>query len=297
MHFAHQRSVGGLSATAAQREPQWLKVQSDYKAALAAGKSDVMTNAAKAADKASHAELNALRRLPFNNVCFDCNTQMPGWAVLPHGIFVCIDCAQVHRRLGRHISQVKAINTGTYLWYPHELEVMRCVGNQVASLAYHAPEKLSAGASPECKLERAKAVYEAFHHAPDFVGAVATLRQQSKLESEQSSLPVANKPPFTHEENLTQQVHGRDLMTPEGLSTDLISLSDELPKCPPVSCQRKQDNQASLNVTPEAAPSALLDHDRKKANILAMFAPQSCSPRAAISLPKEQQLFFSQYGL
>ena len=62
--------------------------------------------AAAAADKATHMELKALNRLPGNGECADCTAKYPGWAVLPWGVFVCIDCAQVHRHLGRHISQV-----------------------------------------------------------------------------------------------------------------------------------------------------------------------------------------------
>ena len=59
-----------------------------------------------AADKKSHAELNAMRAK--HAECFDCDAKKPGWAVLPHGVFVCIDCAQVHRNLGTHISKVPA---------------------------------------------------------------------------------------------------------------------------------------------------------------------------------------------
>ena len=40
------------------------------------------------ADKASHAALNTLRAEPSNATCFDCTAVRPGWAVLPHGIFV-----------------------------------------------------------------------------------------------------------------------------------------------------------------------------------------------------------------
>merc|ERR1719238_1297607 len=111
-------------------------------------------------DKASHAELNRLRALPSNAKCFDCDAQKPGWAVLPHGVHICIDCAQVHRNLGRHLSQVKAINTGTYLWFPHELAVMRAAGNEKAGAALGRPPKISAGATAAEKHARALAIYE-----------------------------------------------------------------------------------------------------------------------------------------
>merc|ERR1719198_1146151 len=118
-----------------------LPSQRAYTEYLKAGRTPAMTEAAKRADKTSHATLNAMRAKPENAVCFDCTALKPGWAVLPHGVFVCIDCAQTHRHLGRHISQTKAINTGTYLWLPHELKVMEEVGNGVAEAAFHAMSK------------------------------------------------------------------------------------------------------------------------------------------------------------
>jgi hypothetical protein len=38
--------------------------------------------------------------------------------------------------VGRHISQVKAINTGTHLWYAHELQLMQKMGNRRAERLY-----------------------------------------------------------------------------------------------------------------------------------------------------------------
>ena len=66
-------------------------------------------------------------------------------------------------QIGRHISQTKAINTGTYLWFPHELEVMRAVGNGVAARAFGAEAaaaKPSRDAAPEAKLAYARRKYE-----------------------------------------------------------------------------------------------------------------------------------------
>jgi hypothetical protein len=83
---------------------------------------------------------------------------MSGWAALPHGVFVCINCAQIHRRIGRHISQVKAVNTGTYLWYPDEIEVMAYGGNARVQAEYCASVS-----APRCPDESAPAhVKEAY---------------------------------------------------------------------------------------------------------------------------------------
>lgn len=93
-------------------------------------------DAANRKDKESHRALKALQKVPGNEVCADCTAKYPGWAALPHGIMVCVDCAQLHRHIGRHLSQVKAINTGTYLWYDDEVEAMRAMGNRRAADLY-----------------------------------------------------------------------------------------------------------------------------------------------------------------
>mmetsp|Transcript_2161 Transcript_2161/g.5456 ORF Transcript_2161/g.5456 Transcript_2161/m.5456 type:complete len:290 (-) Transcript_2161:433-1302(-) len=139
--------------------------QHTYMAWLAGGKSEEDKTWARANDSATHAELkNAVRTDPANGVCADCSAIRPGWAVLPHGAYVCIDCAQLHRGLGRHISQVKAFNTGTYLWFLPELEVMRTMGNARVNETHcaspDAPPKPSQHADASTKLAYVRNKYE-----------------------------------------------------------------------------------------------------------------------------------------
>ena len=164
------------------------------KAALLAtdNRTESMKELARKNDKASHRELKQLSRLPCNSTCADCDAMYPGWAALPHGIFLCIDCAQVHRRVGRHVSQVKAINTGTYLWYEDEIEVMRAAGNErsnrilLGSNAANGAEerKLIAQAkTPTAKTEaKLKYVQKKYEHR---TWAVTVPQQQQEQEQEQ----------------------------------------------------------------------------------------------------------------
>lgn len=44
-----------------------------------------------------------------NAVCCDCGGQRPVWAVVNLGIFVCIQCSGIHRKMGVHISKVRSV--------------------------------------------------------------------------------------------------------------------------------------------------------------------------------------------
>eukprot|EP01047_Picozoa_sp_COSAG01_P003883 COSAG01_NODE_121_length_25291_cov_10.011670_8_plen_356_part_00 len=81
-----------------------------------------------AKDREFHATLKQLRLLPSNRECAECQASPSTWASVSLGCFVCMNCAQVHRNLGAHISKVKSC-MGTYLWCPDEIEQMKRLGN------------------------------------------------------------------------------------------------------------------------------------------------------------------------
>ncbi len=54
--------------------------------------------------------LMSMLREEENKYCADCDSKGPRWASWNLGVFLCIRCAGIHRKLGVHITKVKSIN-------------------------------------------------------------------------------------------------------------------------------------------------------------------------------------------
>lgn len=66
-------------------------------------------------------ELQDLLRQPGNSTCADCGAKNPAWASWNLGIFLCLRCASLHRKLGTHISKVKSLSMDK--WTADQVEV------------------------------------------------------------------------------------------------------------------------------------------------------------------------------
>ncbi|KAF8969410.1 hypothetical protein BDZ97DRAFT_1795489 [Flammula alnicola] len=62
-----------------------------------------------------------------NKVCADCSNPNPQWASLSFAIFICLQCAGVHRGFGVHISFVRSISMDT--WQDEQVKRMQLGGN------------------------------------------------------------------------------------------------------------------------------------------------------------------------
>lgn len=94
---------------------------------------------AKAAASRYQRQVAEISRLPGNEVCADCRGRNPRWASHNLGIFLCVQCAGVHRKMGTHISKVKSLTLDE--WTKEQVERMREYGNDRSNAYYNPDEK------------------------------------------------------------------------------------------------------------------------------------------------------------
>ena len=54
-------------------------------------------------------EINKILAIEGNNKCIDCGSDDPQWASMNNSVFVCLNCAGIHRSLGVEISYIRSL--------------------------------------------------------------------------------------------------------------------------------------------------------------------------------------------
>ncbi|KAL9013072.1 MAG: hypothetical protein Q9173_002209 [Seirophora scorigena] len=76
-----------------------------------------------------------VKTVPGNDRCADCGARNPGWASWSLGIFLCMRCASLHRKLGTHISKVKSLSMDS--WTNEQVASMQRNGNTASNRLYN----------------------------------------------------------------------------------------------------------------------------------------------------------------
>ncbi|GAA5826173.1 hypothetical protein JCM3770_003194 [Rhodotorula araucariae] len=106
----------------------------------------------KATADRNQRQLVALLKEPGNDQCADCKARNPRWAAWDHGVFLCVQCASMHRKLGSHISKVKSVTLDT--WSRDQVDNMRRLGNSTVNLALNPDERRHPPPPPDSGDER-----------------------------------------------------------------------------------------------------------------------------------------------
>ncbi|KAI1465926.1 ArfGap-domain-containing protein [Daldinia caldariorum] len=80
-----------------------------------------------------------VHNVPGNNFCADCQARNPSWASWNLGVFLCMRCAAIHRKLGTHISKVKSLSMDS--WSNDQVETMKRMGNDASNKIYNPQNK------------------------------------------------------------------------------------------------------------------------------------------------------------
>lgn len=76
-----------------------------------------------------------IRSVPGNDRCADCAAKNPGWASWNLGVFLCMRCAGLHRKLGTHVSKVKSLSMDS--WSSEQVDNMKKLGNVESNRKYN----------------------------------------------------------------------------------------------------------------------------------------------------------------
>ena len=75
----------------------------------------------------SCSEIEKIMSVEGNNICADCGKENPKWASLTNSVFICLECAGLHRNLGVEISFIRSLDMDS--WDSKQLKQISVGGN------------------------------------------------------------------------------------------------------------------------------------------------------------------------
>ncbi|KAK3985037.1 UBA domain-containing protein 3 [Cladorrhinum sp. PSN332] len=131
-----------------------------------------------------------VKSVPGNDICADCSTRNPSWASWSLGIFLCMRCATIHRKMGTHVSKVKSLSMDS--WSNEQVDNMKKVGNVVSNKIYN-PENKKANIPID--VDEADSAMERFIRQKYMNRALAATKKHHTGSSEDTPPPLPPKTP------------------------------------------------------------------------------------------------------
>jgi stromal membrane-associated protein len=201
---------------------------------------------------------------PGNSRCAECQSPGPRWASANLGVFLCIQCSGLHRKLGVHVSQVRSVNLDR--WTAEQLDVMRQIGNEHAAAVWEAqlpPDFRRPMPGDTNRLQQFiwnKYVERRYYRErTQDSKALANTSTPAGTKPVGDGLPASTAPPVSIQSSFTGDAPSWTLLE-QGSSTDAFIQPGKEPS------STHEDVQSTVQAPERDA------HSQRKRHILAMYA-------------------------